>query len=185
MGNSLDGLNYLFTGAPTGDQQAQPTYVNNHQENPVYGNQSRRTKVKTPAATPTPYTLPSWATQTPGTVADLLKQLAANGGAQFMPGGSVGAVRSNPLQPGATAGGATTQIDPSTYGQTGGEASFFTQAARGGVTPLAAAPFNLGVPVNWNPLGIPKTTTNGMTKQQKKALKKKGGFTLEDYFKYY
>lgn len=51
------------------------------------------------------------------------------------------------------------QINPNpfTYGQDGGEATFFSQALNGGMAPISAVP-GLGSPTSWNPLGTSSTT---------------------------
>lgn len=90
---------------------------------------------------------PAWATRTPSKIKEILRQLSANAGQNFMPGAPVGAVRQGPfgsnMQP-------QKKFDPLTYGQTGGEATFFSQAMGGGMAPLAAL-MNLGVPNKWDP----------------------------------
>lgn len=99
----------------------------------------------------------AWASKTPDTIKMILRQLSANAGQNFMPGGRVGAVRQGPfgshMQP-------QKKFDPLTYGQTGGEATFFSQAMDGGVAPLAAL-MNLGVPRKWDPLGRRDDKGNG------------------------
>lgn len=63
-------------------------------------------------------------------MASLLQQLSANAGANLKPATSVGAVVQPPLP--------SYNFDPYTYGQTGGEATFYGQGVNGKMAPLAA-----------------------------------------------
>lgn len=129
---------------------------------------------------------PWWARRNPANLSQLWRQLSANAGRPFMPGGYVGAVRKNEWEPGIgqkpkPQGDPTLLGDPTIppgytgsrpspgyelnpndmdYGETGGEATFFTQAMGGGMTPLSASAFNLGVPYGWNPFRKKKKKGN-------------------------
>lgn len=108
---------------------------------------------------PTPLVQPpadtSWAYRLPLDYSELLRQLSANVGREAMPGGRGGAVRV-PSVPGygMNTPALPNPIDPSTYGQDAGEATFFTEAIGGGMTPLYAMQDNLGYSSSWDPLGI-------------------------------
>lgn len=97
----------------------------------------------------------SWAYRLPLDFSELLRQLSANVGREAMPGGRGGAVRV-PSVPGygMNTPALPNPIDPSTYGQDAGEATFFTEAIGGGMTPLYAMQDNLGYSSSWDPLGV-------------------------------
>lgn len=93
--------------------------------------------------------MPTWATSQPNDTTQLLRQLSANAGQMPMPQGPVGAVQ----QPAFGSNRAPIQ-NPNmhTYGRKPGmgEATFFQQSTRGGMTPISALT-PLGVPAVWNP----------------------------------
>lgn len=93
--------------------------------------------------------LPGWATQQPNSITQLLRQLSANAGQMPMPGGPVGAVRQQAFGSGRQP---IQNPNMATYGsQPGsGEATFFQQSTRGGMSPISALT-PLGVPNGWNP----------------------------------
>lgn len=110
-----------------------------------------------------PQPLPDWATRMPANTTELLRQLSANVGQQAMPGGYVGAVT---LPAYGSSQQPTQGIDARTYGQGGGESTFFQQSMRGGMTPLAGlAP--LGVPQGWDPFGTAKPPKEDDKKKKK------------------
>lgn len=106
---------------------------------------------------PAPDLRPAWAKEMPADTTQLLRQLSGNVGQMTMPGGLSGAVK---IPAFGSQQQATTQFDPLTYGQQGGEATFFAQAMNGGMTPISAIS-PLGVPQGWNPFNLPKTSTTG------------------------
>ena len=95
----------------------------------------------------------------PTDTSQLLRQLSFNAGEMGMPGGYVGAVQlpsyGSTLQP-------VNNPDMSKYGQGAGlgEATFYQQSMKGGMTPISAMS-PLGVPDGWNPGG---TTTPASSK---------------------
>lgn len=112
------------------------------------GTAAKKPATNTPAAD-------AWRRQMPTNVTDLLRQLSVNVGELGMPGGYVGAVQ----LPAYGSGGTPTMTpDMLHYGQQPnlGEATFYQQSMKGGMTPIAAMS-PLGVPQGWNPLG----TTGG------------------------
>ncbi len=111
--------------------------------------------------------LPEWATRAPTDTTELLRQLSGNVGQMTMPGGPTGAVT---LPAWGSGEQAQVGFDPKTYGQGAGEATFFGQSTRGGMTPLSAIS-PLGVPQGWNPFGSATPTP----KPDDKKDKKKGG----------
>ena len=138
-------------------------------------------KPKTPVTpTPTPQQANPWAFRPPTSTQELLRQLSANVGQDFMPYGLGGDVR---LPAFGTPGSAQMNVDPAHYGETGGETNFFTTSTGGGMAPISAAP---RAATDWNPLGLfPKaaassskktdSSTNasllaGLTSQQLQAL---------------
>lgn len=111
-----------------------------------------------------------WRRVMPTDTSQLLKQLSYNAGEMGMPGGYVGAVQLpayGETQP------PVNNPDMSKYGQAPGlgEATFYQQSIKGGMTPLAAMS-PLGVPQGWNPGGA-----NDLQAQLKEYLEKigKGG----------
>lgn len=106
--------------------------------------------------TPTTPSTPDWRRQLPTDTSQLLRQLAFNAGEMGMPGGYVGAVQ---LPAYGTNLPSINNPDMSTYGQAPGygEATFYQQSMKGGMTPIAAMS-PLGVPEGWNPgASEPKT----------------------------
>jgi hypothetical protein len=107
--------------------------------------------------------LPSWATRQPVDTTELLRQLSGNVGQMPMPGGPVGSV----VTPAWGSGGqAQVGFDPRTYGQTGGEATFFQQSMRGGMTPISAIS-PLGSGQGWDPFNT-GSAANAADKKEKK-----------------
>lgn len=107
-----------------------------------------------PTTTPKPST--GGFNTVPTSLANLLQQLSANAGQMAMPGGPVGGV----IQAPQGSGRPPVMMDPATYGQTGGEATFYRQSINGGMAPISAVG-NVGVPDAWNPTGAPKTPITG------------------------
>jgi hypothetical protein len=96
--------------------------------------------------------IPPWASRPPVNIQELMRQLSGNAGQMPMPGGPVGAVRTQPTMPGMNRVGGQ-MVNPAAmnrYGQQGGEATFFQQSTRGGMTPLSALGM-LGSGFRWNP----------------------------------
>ncbi len=111
--------------------------------------------------------LPGWTTRQPLNTTELQRQLSANAGQMPMPNGMVGAVQQpsfgSPAQ-------ATQGIDPRTYGRKPGmgEATFFQQSTRGGMTPVSAIS-PLGVPLTWNPFAAYQRRTKADRQDDKKG----------------
>ena len=95
--------------------------------------------------------VPDWAKEQPTSIAQLLRQLSANAGQSAMPGGMVGAVQTRPFGSG---GDARMLTNMTGYGQqpNSGEATFYRQSIKGGMTPVSAVS-SLGVPEKWRPFG--------------------------------
>lgn len=115
---------------------------------------------------------PAWAKRMPTNGTDAARQMSMNAGMLGMPGGQVGAVRLPPVGSDAKP---TMAFDPFHYGMSPnyGEATFFQQNMRGGVSPISAiAP--IGVPKNWNPGVAPKPAKGGGGKDPKPGDKDPG-----------
>lgn len=126
---------------------------------PSFGWRGERDRTRNGGPTPRPPGAPpgrpdtSWAFRMPLDNSELLRQLSANVGREAMPGGRGGAVRVPSLPGYGQNADLPSPVNPSTYGQDGGEATFFTQAIGGGMTPLYAMQDSLGYSPSWNPLG--------------------------------
>lgn len=96
----------------------------------------------------------AWRRSLPTDTTQLLRQLSANVGELGMPGGYVGAVQMPSYQMPGPQLPAINNPNMATYGrQPGyGEATFYQQSMKGGMTPIAAMS-PLGVPEGWNPGG--------------------------------
>lgn len=117
----------------------------------------------------TPQPSQAWRRENPTSTSQLLRQLSFNVGETGMPGGYVGAVQLPSYGSGAAP---VNNPDMRTYGRTPnlGEATFYRQSMKGGMTPIAAMS-PMGVPEGWNPGG---TSTDTMRSQLEAYLRNIG-----------
>lgn len=114
----------------------------------------------------------AWRRVMPTNTSQLMKQLSYNVGETGMPQGYVGAIQLpayGETQP------PVNNPDMSKYGQASGlgEATFYQQSIKGGMTPIAAMS-PLGVPADWNPGGSSNTDTKTALDKYLKGLNGKG-----------
>jgi hypothetical protein len=100
---------------------------------------------------PTPVDPNAWAYKPPPDAQTLLRQLSANVGQEFMPYGPGGDVRQAAF---GSSAAPQMNVDPATYGETGGETNFFQTTTKGGMAPISSVPRTVS---NWDPLGLFKT----------------------------
>lgn len=126
----------------------------------------------------------SWRRELPTDTTQLLRQLSFNTGEMGMPGGYVGAVQMPSYQTGGNLP-AINNPDMSKYGQQPGygEATFYQQSMKGGMTPVAAMS-PLGVPEGWNPGAGGYSSLQSQLQDYLKGINSSGSSSGVDASKY-